>query len=387
MKKELLNIKFLVLFFLSISIFGQGKRITDLPLGTNIDTNDVFVFVDISASANGITKKAKWKNITDTIYAKAITIPLSSFNNDAGFITDADAGIKTTYSATEPISKSTGDMWFDTSGDNYVMKRYNGATWDLVSVYMDGNGLYAREINAGQVTAGTFTGLTFQTAASGQRVVIDGATNKIIFYDPAGSVGTLYGSGGNIVSNASWFVNSTSIVGLYAGTTGSGGIGLEGEGGGNPAIGVSGKALGAGINRAIYGDAQNGTANYAGYFNNGKVYIKNALEVGSERLIINSSGQLTKVDNTAASGNIGYVLASDGTSFTPTSGYATKSWVTSQGYSTFNGAYSSLSGIPSTFAPSSHKHLLGDLWDGTYYVTTEDLNIGGTVYRVLVLDY
>jgi hypothetical protein len=238
------------------------------------------------------------------------------------------------------------------------------------------------ETGALSIVGGTITGGTFQTAASGQIVVIDGATNKIIFYDPAGSVGTLYGSGGNIVSNASWSVNSTSIVGLYAGTTGSGGIGLEGEGGGNPAIGVSGKALGAGINRAIYGDAQNGTANYAGYFNNGKVYIKNALEVGSERLIINSSGQLTKVDNTAASGNIGYVLASDGTSFTPTSGYATQSWVEDQDYSTFDGAYSSLSGIPSTFAPSSHKHLLGDLWDGSYYVTTAVID----GYTVLVLD-
>ena len=37
----------------------------------------------------------------------------------------------------------------------------------------------------------------------------------------------------------------------------------------------------------------------------------------------------------------------------------------SAGYSTFDGAYSSLSGIPSTFAPSSHNH------DGRYYTESE----------------
>jgi hypothetical protein len=91
------------------------------------------------------------------------SITISGFNNDAGFN-------HTSYQTTAPTSPTTGDMWYDT--DAYLMYRYNGASWDRVSIYMDANGLYARTISGDSITAGTITGSTLQTGTSGQRIII-----------------------------------------------------------------------------------------------------------------------------------------------------------------------------------------------------------------------
>ncbi|MGD0591044.1 MAG: hypothetical protein ABSA44_09635 [Bacteroidota bacterium] len=115
------------------------------------------------------------------------SINISGFNNDAGFITGGDLGNKTYYGSSAPGSPSIGDFWFNTYvTGQYKMNRWNGTTWDIVSVYMDGTGVYAGNITAGQVTAGTLTAFTLQTAASGKRVDV-GTNNQINFYDEAGS--------------------------------------------------------------------------------------------------------------------------------------------------------------------------------------------------------
>lgn len=63
--------------------------------------------------------------------------------------------------------------------------------------------VYAGTINASQVNAGTFTGLTFRTASSGQRIVIDGASNTLQVYNSAGSnVASLGNGGGNLSASA-----------------------------------------------------------------------------------------------------------------------------------------------------------------------------------------
>ena len=126
------------------------------------------------------------------------SISISGFNNDAGFVTSASAGNKTSYGSTAPGTPATGDFWFDTSGTSYVMKRWSGSAWVIVSVYMDGTGLYAGNISAGQVSAGTLygitlTGNTIQTAASGQRVVIDNS-NAIYFYGTHAGFGSIIGN-------------------------------------------------------------------------------------------------------------------------------------------------------------------------------------------------
>lgn len=81
-------------------------------------------------------------------------------------------------------------------------------------------------------------------------------------------------------------------------------------------------------------------------------FLSNSLEVGLSKFVVNPSGQLTKVNNLAASGYTGYGLVSDGTSYTPTlivpgartltingSTYdltANRSWTISGGITTLN---------------------------------------------------
>lgn len=45
--------------------------------------------------------------------------------------------------------------------------------------------------------------------------------------------------------------------------------------------GVAGEATGLGINRAIYGFASGGVQNWAGFFDDGKVYVKDTLQIGT----------------------------------------------------------------------------------------------------------
>lgn len=61
-------------------------------------------------------------------------------------------------------------------------------------------------LDAGNITAGTLTGRTVQTSSSGQRLVLDGQTNKINIYDGSGSVGSFYGDNG--------YVNIDTVSGL-----------------------------------------------------------------------------------------------------------------------------------------------------------------------------
>ncbi len=68
-------------------------------------------------------------------------------------------------------------------------------------------------------------------------------------------------------------------------------------------------------NYGVYGSATGATTNWAAYFGSGNVYITNELQVGANKLNVNSSGQLTKVNNIAATSK--YTLIGDGTSFTP----------------------------------------------------------------------
>lgn len=64
----------------------------------------------------------------------------------------------------------------------------------LVADSVASNWVYAGAINASQITAGTITGRTLQTASSGQRVVVSASGNEIGFYNSQGSyVGAIYG--------------------------------------------------------------------------------------------------------------------------------------------------------------------------------------------------
>jgi hypothetical protein len=196
---------------------GQLTGITDSDFGGALTGYGIY------------TTNAYFKGAVKLTNAGSINI--SGFNNDAGYITSATIGNKSFYSATAPTvigdNLVVGDFWFDTSGASYVMKRCKtitpSVTWDIISVYMNGSGVYAGNITAGQVTAGTFTGFTFQTDASGHSRVAMLAENDIIeFYNstdayPTGSI-TLFGSYGDggtygIQVGANLYVPTTIYMG------------------------------------------------------------------------------------------------------------------------------------------------------------------------------
>lgn len=89
-------------------------------------------------------------------------------------------------------------------------RSWNGSAWVVITQAIDGNLLisgsvgatqisasyvYAGVVNASQVNAGTFTGRTFQTSATGKRVVIDAVAATVVIYDASSNiVGRLGGS-------------------------------------------------------------------------------------------------------------------------------------------------------------------------------------------------
>jgi hypothetical protein len=229
------------------------------------------------------------------------SIRTDSLNNTAGFITAASVPTpRTTYSAIPPTipAPAIGDFWYYTGRPGkYLLYRCTAITpldvWSSISVYMDGSGIYADSITAGQITsglinshlivadsikAGTFTGLTFQTAASGAKIKITGsdhisfwnASNEFIgqlTYNPSDANGLeLISIGATIISASDIYLSGASTIYLQDYTRLEGGSDI-------------------------------------GYL---------------QQTSFDIYGKLTKVNNISASGHTGYILQSDGTSFTPT---------------------------------------------------------------------
>jgi hypothetical protein len=89
------------------------------------------------------------------------------------------------------------------------------------------NGLKITNINADNITAGTLTGRTVRTAASGERVVVNGATNELEIYDSSGHITFIFNSSGiegYLPTGVS--AGSIGIFSGYIGVTASDTIGL-----------------------------------------------------------------------------------------------------------------------------------------------------------------
>jgi len=73
---------------------------------------------------------------------------------------------------TEPSSgMSAGDIWIDTS-DGDKPYTYTGSVWNPEYTHIDG----------GNITTGTITAITHQTASNGQRIVVDASDNTLRFH-------------------------------------------------------------------------------------------------------------------------------------------------------------------------------------------------------------
>lgn len=103
-----------------------------------------------------------------------------------------------------------------TVGENVAMGPNAYISWSNVSgrpntTYIDENGIYTGTLTADQVTAGTFTGRTFQTTAStsADRIIIDAATNRQTF------TGLNRQSGGTYVNIAQFGTKATTGLENY----------------------------------------------------------------------------------------------------------------------------------------------------------------------------
>ena len=152
------------------------------------------------------------------------------------------------------------------------------------------------------MVGGIITGGTIQTATSGQRIVMAGATNDLKFYNTSGleivKIGNNVGGGQNGISvlDGEIYVSGSLPSDFPM---------------------IEGRSLGTGINNyAFYAYAVNGTNNYSFYGSRGILHNYGNVEFGSiQQFTINDSGQLTKVNNIAPTAK--YTLIGDGTSFTP----------------------------------------------------------------------
>ena len=142
------------------------------------------------------------------------SITISGFNNDSEFN-------HVYYGASTPSSPIEGDTWFKQAAGDTALYRYDGASWDKISVRMDANGLYADNIYANQITSGTFSGKTFtggsfvgtsfSTGASGSsRLTMGAGANQVDLY-----VGSDALPSGTIRSESSGVLNVEGDDALY----------------------------------------------------------------------------------------------------------------------------------------------------------------------------
>jgi len=80
-------------------------------------------------------------NINDDI--ASTNTSLGTTNSNVTAVTNtANSKIKTYYQATAPTSGLTiGDIWYNVTTSNFLMKRWNGSEWVLTSDFVSGNGI------------------------------------------------------------------------------------------------------------------------------------------------------------------------------------------------------------------------------------------------------
>jgi hypothetical protein len=188
------------------------------------------------------------KLVAGTISASGIYVGSSSFELDGSStrllvrdtqgspVTRVEIGRlgagSTNYGIT--IRDASGTTIFSTGSSTSINGAYIGAatigaasivslTAAQISAGTLGVGvLYAGAIVASQVVSGTFTGLTFQTASSGQRVVITASNNRLEAYDSSGNQiaaigqnslgGAVYAAANSPAFAAGYFTNSIGNV-------------------------------------------------------------------------------------------------------------------------------------------------------------------------------
>lgn len=186
-----------------------------------------------------------------------------------------------------------------TSNHGYLPKLNNSATQ-----YLNGQGAWTTPTaTVDQTAAYSWTGLHKFTSA-------------LLSSDTTGAYFNSYTatSGADIKGLTSYVYTSSNPTAnkIYGGFFSALGSGTSG---GTKSYGIYSVATGSNDNYAGYFNAPSG---YASYFDNGLVYIKDNLQVGSAKFIVSTTGTITKVNDLLASDYANRFLMSDGTSYTPT---------------------------------------------------------------------
>jgi hypothetical protein len=209
----------------------------EVGFGTNIvSTENPEDFVNLKDGQEITNPDTGEKKVYDELNDEFITI------KDPAAQASAD-GKNTIYRQDSQPSGGTyvtGDVWFDTDDDNKIY-RYSSATSTWVGFTLGDNALgtisankivtgtldaaliTVSNLDAGKISAGTLTGSTVRTSATGKKVLIDGSNNHIRFDDIAGNTSgyitplTIAG-----VGDYGIFMHSGSTVDTTGGTAGAG---------------------------------------------------------------------------------------------------------------------------------------------------------------------
>lgn len=231
------------------------------------------------------------------------------------------------YFGNEDIAATTPVVQIDQAGTGNALTA-TGAI-QATSFIGDGSGLTNLPASGWGLggNTGTTPGTDFIGTSDAQDVVFKTNNAEAVRILSSGQVGI----GSTPVSAKLDVSSSNTTIGIHAATSAPSGvqnrglqadasgstaqnIGVYGTGfidGSNGAIGVYGEAIGNGISDAfglygvtnnftattgktygVYASAENGSTNWAGYFNSGNVHIKNALSVGATDGTFGTTGQV-----------------------------------------------------------------------------------------------
>lgn len=341
---------------------GDGSALTNLPAGgltlpyagSNSSTASA---LDITSTGDGNASSFTIDNATSnarSIYAttngtgpaldiekggtgRAMSIKqMNPTNGDPAVILDNDGVGPAMTVAIKNAGSSAHALSISTSGSGHAIN----TTGTISAGLFMGNGSQLTNLPASgwglNGNTGTTPGTDFIGTSDAQDVVFKANNTEAVRILSSGQVGI----GSTPVSAKLDVSSANTTIGIHAATSVPSGvqnrglqadasgstaqnIGVYGTGfidGSNGAIGVYGEAIGNGISDAyglygmtnnftattgktfgVYASAENGSANWAGYFDKGNVHIKNALSVGLTDGTFGTTGQvLTSQGNSAA---------------------------------------------------------------------------------------
>lgn len=140
------------------------------------------------------------------------TVQVSASRSPATWSDAAANNAILSYTGSSTLVPGDQVTLYNTTAGWAETRYWTGSVWQFQSQVIDGNLIVTGSLMADKITSGTFTGLTFRTAASGTRIEISHVNNDISFWDGVTRRARI---GGNI---AAFWASSSTIPGLVVST-------------------------------------------------------------------------------------------------------------------------------------------------------------------------